>query len=354
MARHHDDAHVHWKHLAAYGVVMAVVIAIGAVALWSFFEKQSLVVAPEPLPKITIVTIDANSRLAAAWVNLLTRAGLQATLVPLEKFDPIEGVVVFCDVPAIPPRLATLLETFVQRGGSLAFVGIPPATPIGKLQLSAEPGPSDTSIKLSESVSPLLARLNPGSEVQMQRANVALLKESPQMVVDARWRDKARAAVMHLENDGARYVWMGFDPDALVTKDDRQILLLIRTAFRWVSGQPVSEGAVGAVAVAKTLTAESRREARAQRFTFSVERLSNRRYLLLRMMNRGGKLIENPSVMVWLPPHTTEVVVAGDFLMKRNLSLTAMPEDRAWVISAPQLARNEDRIVKLKIATSPR
>ncbi|MEA2238675.1 MAG: hypothetical protein QOC81_3399 [Thermoanaerobaculia bacterium] len=353
MARHHDP-HVHWKHLAIYGVVMAVVIAIGAVALWSFFEKQSLIVAPEPLPKVTVVTIDANSRLAAAWVNLLTRAGLQATLVPLEKFDPIEGVVVFCDVPALPPRLAVLLETFVRRGGSLAFAGYPPVTPIGKLQLSAEIGLSDSSIKLSESVSPLLARLNPGSEVQMQRVPVALLKESPHMVVDARWRDKARAAVMHMEDGGARYVWMGFDPDALVAKDDRQILLLVRTAFRWVSGQPVSEGAVGAVALAKTLTAESRREARAERFTFSVERLSNRRYFLLRMTNRGGRPIENPSVMVWMPPLTTEVVVAGDFLMKRNLALTAMPEDRAWVISVPDLARNEDRMVKLKITTAPR
>jgi hypothetical protein len=354
MARHHDDAHVHWKHLAAYGVVMAVVIAVGAVALWSFFEKQSLVVEPEPLPKITVVTIDANSRLAAAWVNLLTRAGLQATLVPMEKFDPIEGVVVICDVPTIPPRLAVLLETFVRRGGSLAFAGIPPATPIGKLRLSAEAGPSDTAIKLSESASPILARLTPGYEVQMQRTNAALLNESPHMVVDARWRDKARAAVMHMEEDGARYVWMGFDPDALVEKNDRQLLLLMRTAFRWAAGQPVSEGAVGAVASAKTLTPDSRREARAQRFTFSVDRLASPRFFLLHMANRGTKPIDNPSVMVWLPPDAREVVVAGNFLRKRNVSLTAMPEDRAWVISVPQLLRNEDRMIKLRIGTTPR
>jgi hypothetical protein len=282
-------------------------------------------------------------------VNLLTRAGLQATLVPIEKFDPIEGVVVFCDVPAIPPRLAVLLETFVRRGGSLAFVGIPPATPVGKLQLSAEMGPSDTSIKLSEPVSPLLARLTPGSEVQMQRANVALLKESPQMIVDARWRDKARAAVMHMEDDGARYVWMGFDPDALVDKNDRQLLVLMRTAFRWAAGQPVSEGAAGAAVQARTLTADSRREARAQRFTFSVDRLSSPRLFVLHMTNRGTKPIENPSVMFWLPPRSTEIAVAGDFLMKRNVSLTAMPADRAWVISVPRLAANEDRIVKLRI-----
>ena len=348
MARHHE-AHVHWKHLVIYGAVMAVVVAIGGFALWSFFEKQSLVLDPESLPKITVVTIDADSRLAAAWVNLLTRAGLQATLVPMEKFDPIEGVVVFCDVPSIPPKVTTLLEAFVRRGGSLAFAGIPPATAIDRLRLSAEPGPSDTAITLSETTSPILARLNPGSEMQMRRTSVALLQESPQMVVDARWRDKARAAVMHMEANGTRYLWMGFDPDALVEKDDRQMLLLIRTAFRWAAGQAVSEGAVGPVAQAKAFTPDSRRAARAQRFAFGVDRLSNPRLLSVRMANRGTLPIDNPTVKVWLPPRVTQVSLAGDFVMKRHVTLTAVQEG-ACVISLPRLARSEDRIMMLKIA----
>ena len=353
MPRHHD-AHVHWKHLASYGAVMVLVAAIGAFALWSFFEKQSLVTVPDPLPKITVVTIDANSRLAAAWVNLLTRAGLQATLVPMEKFEPIEGVVLICDVPAIPPKTAATLETFVRRGGSLAFAGIPPSTAIGELRLSAEEGPSDTAIKLSEAASPILARLNPGSEVQMRRGDVALLKESPQMIVDARWREKARAAVMHMEQDGARFLWMGFDPDALAEKDDRQMLLLIRTAFRWAAGQPVSEGAVGDATTARTLTPESRRDARAARFAFGVDRLTNPRLFLLHVANRGQKPIDNPSVMIWLPPKASDAAVGGDLFMRRNVSLTAMQSERAWVVSVPRLGPNEDRLIKLKVETAQR
>jgi hypothetical protein len=353
MVRRHE-AHVHWKHLVAYGAVMVVVLVIGGLALWSFFEKQSLVVDPEPLPKITVVTIDANSRLAAGWVNLLTRAGLQATLVPLEKFDRIEGVIVFCDVPSIPPRLVPVLETFVRRGGSLAFAGIPPATAIGKLHLSAKPGSSDSAIKLSEAASPLLARLNPGSEVQMRRSVVAMLDESPQMIVDARWRDKARAAVMHMQEGKTRYLWVGFDPDALVEKDERQVLLLLRTAFRWAAGQPVSEGAVGSAAAAKAFTPESRREARAQRFVFGVDRLSNPRLFLLHIANRGTKTIDNPSVEVWLPPHATKVAVAGAPFMKSNAAVTEVREEGAWVISAPRLVPGEDRLIKLKIEESPR
>lgn len=352
MARR-QEAHVHWKHLAIYGAVMAVVLVIGAVALWSFFEKQSLVVDPEPLPKITVVTIDANSRLAAAWVNLLTRSGLQATLVPLEKFEPIEGVVVFCDIPSIPPKVVASLEAFAAKGGAFAFAGTPPSTALGKLHLSAKWGSSDNSIKLSESASPILARLNPGSEVQMRRSGVALLDESPQMVVDARWSEKARAAIMHAEEGRTRYLWLGFDPDALVEKNDRQLLLLLRTAFRWAAGQPVSEGAVGSVAIAKSFTPESRRDARAQRFAFGVDRLSNPRLFLLHMANRGTKPIDNPSVEVWLPPGTTGVSVAGALLTTRNVAITAVREENAWVISSPRLDPGEDRLIKLKIERPP-
>lgn len=129
MARRHE-ARVDWKHLAFYGAAAAVMAIIGLVAIWAFIERQSLVIQPEPLPKITLVTHDASSPLAASWVRLLTNAELQPTLVPLETFDPIEGVVVFCDVDEIPARLATPLVNFVSHGGSIAFVGKPPATPI--------------------------------------------------------------------------------------------------------------------------------------------------------------------------------------------------------------------------------
>ena len=245
-----------------------------------------------------------------------------------------------------------VMASVAGDGGSLAFAGIPPSTAIGKLHLTAEPGPSDAAIRLSESLSPLLARLNPGTEVPTQRHSVALLRESPQMVVDARWGDHARAAIMHMEEDGARYLWLGFDPDALVEKGDRQVLLLLRTAFRWAAGQTVSEGAIGPATLARTFTPDSRKEARAQRFAFGVDRLANPRNFLLRMANRGSKTIDNPSVIVWLPPRAAGVVVAGDFFMRRNVILTRMPEERAWVITIPELAAGKERNIKLRIDLS--
>src|SRR5438874_5916642 len=50
LARH--EALVQWKHIAWYVPVLALVIVIGALAIWSFIERQSLVIQPEPLPKV--------------------------------------------------------------------------------------------------------------------------------------------------------------------------------------------------------------------------------------------------------------------------------------------------------------
>jgi len=340
---------VGWKHLAIYAIVVAAVMVVGTVAIWAFIEKQALIIAPEALPKITVVTADSKSRLAAAWVRLLTQAEMPATLVPMETFDPIEGVVVFCDVPDLPPRLLPALAEFTRRGGAIAFAGTPPRTPVGRLHLTTETGQSDAAMKLSESVSPILARLNPGSEIGARVAEVAMLKESPRMNVDARWRDNSRAAVMHIEDAGARCVWFGFDPDSLLNREDKQVLLLLRTAFRWAAGQPVSDGAVGAPQLAKALTPDARREARANRFAFSVDRLPNPDQFGIRMTNRGGLPLQNPTVKIWLPPGVTQVALAGDFIMRRNATLTGVPEEGACLVTLPSLTRNEDRVMKLKI-----
>ena len=326
---------------------MGVVVLVGGLALWSFFEKQSLVIQPEPLPKVTVVTADASSRLAAAWVQFLTRAEMAPTLVPLEKFDPIEGVVVFCQVPSISPQLAALLDTFVHRGGAIAFVGIPPQTPIGRLQLGVDIGQSDPAFKLSESVSPLLARLNPGYEVQTRAGEIALLKESPRMSIDARWSKNARATVMHMEEGGGRYLWFGFNPDDLVIEKDTQLMALMKSAFRWAAGQPISDGAVGAPQVAKTLTPEARRDARGV-FSFTADRLQGGGFRV-QMTNRGTNNLANPTVKIWLPPSVTEVALAGDVIMKRDVTLTSVPGESACLVSLPSLARNEQRVLKLKV-----
>lgn len=354
MARHHEATPAS-KHLVIYGAMLVLVVAVGVVAIWSFIEQQSIVIQPEPLPKVTVVTARSGSQLGAAWVRLLNAAELQATLVPLETFDPIEGVVVFCDVDAIPPRLATLLEEFVRRGGAISFVGIPPRTPIGRFRLFYEVGQVNGNVRLSEHVSPVLARLRPGYMIPTRPGTVALLKETPRMVVDARWKDSERAAVMHLERDGARYLWFGLDPRQLPAKPDATLHLMLRTAFRWVSGQPVSDGAVGNPQDAKTFTPTSRRKARSDGFGFSVDRMRKRDLFSIRMVNRGGIPISNPTVKLWVPPGVTKVGFSGSFVMHRDASLTGIPEDGTVLVSLPRLRRNEDRVMKLRIlARRPR
>lgn len=354
MARRHE-ATVPPKLLVLYGLILAVVVMVGVVAIWSFIEQQSVVIQPEPLPKVTVVTTRASSELGAAWVRLLNAAELQATLVPLETFDPIEGVVIFCDVEVIPPRLAQLLEEFVRRGGALAFVGAPPETPIGKFRLFYEMGEGSGGIRFSEHVSPVLARLVPGYVVASKPERVALLKETPRMVVDARWRGNERAAVMHIERDGARYLWFGFDPRQLTPpKNDTTLHLMLRTAFRWVAGQPVSDGAVGDPQSAKTFTPDSRRKARRE-FGFSVDRMRKEDHFSIRMINRGGVPLSNPTVKLWVPPDVTRVAFSGSIIMYRDASLTGIPEDGTVLVSLPRLRRNEDRVMKLKvIARRPR
>ena len=172
------------------------------------------------------------------------------------------------------------------------------------------------------------------------------------MVVDARWKTSARAVVMHMEDDGARTIWFGFDPNSLAQQQDQQLNLLLRTAFRWVAGQPISDGAVGQTS--QHLTPEARRGARQQRFAFSVDRMTNPRLFSIRMTNRGTLPIDNPTVKIWLPPGVTEVALAGDFISKRNASLSGVPEEGACVVTLRTLTRSEDRVMKLKIVSSRR
>ncbi len=337
MSLHHH--HVDWKHLGAYGAIAVIAIAAGALAIWSFIERQSLVIVNEPLPKVTVVTRDPNSRLAAAWVRLLTRAELSPNLVSIDAFDEAEGVVVLCDSGAVPARL----------GHAIVIAGAPPAGHVGPFQLAADSGMSDDALHLAESASPVLARLTPGTEVATRRGPVALLKETPHMMVDARWRTSARAAIMHLDDGTSRCVWFGFDPDSLAAADDPHLLLLIRTAFRWAAGQPVSDGAVGAPAVAAQFGPEARKKAREERFAFSADRLANPRLLSIRMTNRGTLPLENPTVKVWLPPNVSQVELAGDLIMKRGAVLRADPDETACSVSLRSLGQNEDRVLKLRV-----
>src|SRR5947207_7886805 len=123
-SRHHE-AHVAWKHIAVYVPVVLVVIFLGGLALWSFTERQSLVVVPEAIPRVTLVTGDAASPLTAAWARLLNAAAIETTLVPVEQAGAVQGVVAVCNVKSVPPSL---------RGKGIAILGTPPATPVGPVR----------------------------------------------------------------------------------------------------------------------------------------------------------------------------------------------------------------------------
>ncbi|HEV2721155.1 MAG TPA: hypothetical protein VG323_14125 [Thermoanaerobaculia bacterium] len=344
---HKHVARVEWKHVALYVPLLVLVVLLGAYALWSFFERQSLVVDPIPLPKVTVVTASPSSHLAASWVRLLTDAELQPTLVTADKVEALEGVIVLCDIWSLPPAFSARLDRFLNGGGAVVVIGPPPATPIAGLHLTADAGLSDNAVKFSETSSPLLARQLPGDVVSLRPANVAFLKETPRMAVDARWRTNARAAVMHMENGRTRCVWIGVDADALPPGGSNSFTLLVRTAFRWAGGEAISDGAVGAATETKMFSPDSRRSARGARFAFSVDRLQSHDAFGVRMVNRGPAPLENPTVKVWLPPNVREAKLAGDLVMRHNASVAAIPDQRACLVALPSLARNEERVLKL-------
>jgi hypothetical protein len=335
-SRHHEG-HVGWKHIAFYVPVVLLVIFLGGLALWSFIERQSLVIVPEPVPRVTIITGDAASPLAAAWVRLLNAAAIETTVVPLEEAQGVRGVVAFCDVKTVPAGL---------RSSGIAVLGTPPSTPIGTIELSAETGTSDNAFKLSETASPILARLNPGVAMAARPGPVAFLTETPQMHIDARWKTSARAALMHMEVPGGRVLWVGLQPDAL--PESQTLLLMLRTAFRWLGGQPISDGSAGEDVQANNMSAASRRVARNQRFTFSVERVRDRGKFAVQMENRGERKITNPTVQLWLPPGVRRVQLGGDWIMKRGATVSSDRNDGTCTISLPSLRPNEERVLKLE------
>ena|SRR5437763_116744 len=334
-SRHHE-AHVHWKHIAIYVPVVLLVIFLGGLALWSFVERQSLVIVPEPIPRVTLVTDDPDAPQTAAWVRLLNAAAVETTVVPAGQAGAAQGVIALCNVKSIPSAL---------RSRGIAILGAPPSTPVGPLHLTADHGTGDNAFKLAETASPILARLSPGAEMPARPVPVAFLDETPQMHVDARWRTNARAAVAHMELSGARVLWIGLPADAV--PPNQSMLLMLRTAFRWLGGQPISDGAAGDDVQAATLTPAARRQARNQRLTFSVERLRDRGKFAVRMENRGAARISHPTVQLWLPPGMTHVALGGDWIMTRGATVTSGTQEGACVIALPSLARNEERVFKL-------
>lgn len=347
MSRH--EHRFDWRTLLFYGFVSVLVLVVGATILYSFFEKQGLRqnVAAEPLPNVVVVTSDDEDELAAAWTGLLGTSDLPTTLVTPDKFQPTKGVVALCSLKNVDPRFRSFLEEHLRAGGGVAVMGAPPAA-LADLLGTAEMKSSEGVVRIADHPSPVLARVQPGHELGARAAEVAMLDETPAMTVDARWSGNARAAVAHFNVGGGRVLWFGLHPSALYVPNDRQLALLLRTGFRWLSGQPVSDGAVGAVVPAKALAPAARVEARRQKFSFSVDRLEKPGMLSVRISNRGNGRLLNPTVKIWLPPQNRSVTVSGSFVARRRVDITAVPEEGAILVTLPVLERHEERLLKLK------
>ena len=353
MTRH--EHHVGWRILIFYGLVSVLVLGVGAVVLYTYWERQSLAqgIVPEPLPAVMVITGAAESKFVASWAGLMVKSDFAPTLVPIERVDALQGVLVITNIASLPEKVAGQIEAYVQDGRGVVIIGAPPRQSSPFLNLvSTDAGMSDTQIKMSEAASPLMARMNPGHEIRTRPVPAAFIDETPQMVVDARWKESSRAAVAHYSHGEGRVVWLGFDPAALHNQNDLQLNLLLRTAFRWAAGQPVSDGAVGGASAARTLTPEARLTARTKRFSFSVEKLRGEGLFSVRLTNRGKEKIENPTVKLWLPARVKNVKLAGSFILRRKATLIGVPQDGTVLVMLPVLNPNEDRTLKLRVTAT--
>jgi hypothetical protein len=339
-----------WRALLFYGLTSLIVLGVGGLVIYTFIEKRTLTaqVAPEGLPSVSIVTPSVDSPFCAAWVTMLTRAQIPATLVPVDRMEPTDGLIALCDLSEIPDTLRDTIVQTIADGGGVIFLGSTPRSEPPLLGLSTARVMSDDNVVLAEAATPVLARVQPGKEIRVQRSEVAYVEETPRMVIDGRWKENAHAAVAHYRLNPGRVLWMGFDPSKLYIPTDREVLLMMRTSFRWVAGQPVSEGAIGSPLAAKTLTPAARNEARAKRMRYSVDRLPDSEWFTVRITNHSKERLLGPTVKFWLPPNTVRVELGGSAISRRYVTLTGDPEENAVLISLLALAPNEDRIIKLR------
>ncbi|HET7712125.1 MAG TPA: hypothetical protein VFL80_09375 [Thermoanaerobaculia bacterium] len=342
----HHHVHARWHHVALYSAVLLGVTLLGALALWRFMERQSLRIVPDEVPKVTLVTSAPSSRSTAAWVRLLEAAGVTANIVPVDKLDRPPEILFLSELQAISAADAARIERFARESGAVVIAGHAPHGPVGPIRFTTEPGMADSTFRLAEASSPLLARLPAGGEMHARPEPVAFLTETPDMVIDARWRNNARAVIAHLEHEPVRYLWVGFDP-AGVDPSDQRLRLLIRTAMRWAGGQAISEGAAGATAL--TFSSAARNAARERQMVFSAERLSSGRHLAITVVNRGTAALLNPAVRVWLPRGVERATLGGDLFMRRGVALAPAPHERTCLLTIRELRPGERRVIKVRL-----
>lgn len=339
--------------LLFYGGVSVLVLALAVVAVAMWVQRQLLLqqIAAEPLPSVAIVTQDREAASVAAWVRLLSDAKIGTKVIsPDEIPQDGESVLALCAIDTVSGAQLNAVEQHLARAGGVLILG-PLARPLAeRLRASASITTTHGMLQLASEASPVLARATPGHEIWFNGGEIALLDETPEMQIDARWRDSGRAAIAHYRARDGRVVWFGIDPGAMHRGRDDVVEIILRTAARWAAGQPVSDAASGDPAAAKALSPAARQAAR--RLSFSADRLKTRSQLMLRVTNRNGAAVDFVTVKVWLPDG------AGRAKLQRPLfgRIDAAVEeaDDGILVSMTRLAPHEERLVKLKLGNGGR
>lgn len=339
-----------WRVVLFYGLTGSAVAIIAATVLYSWFARQMLAasIVAEPVPSVVLLANEGSAR-AAAWVRLLNDAKVPTKLVEPARADAAPGVIALCEPDAVPPAVLAELQRRLARGEGVVLIGAVPPPVATLVGFGTEEGESGGLLEIGDQASPILARVAPSHQAWFAREPGAIAMETPEMQIDARWRQSARAAIAHLTTPaGGRVLWLGFDPAAMQRARDPQLELMLRTALRWVDGQPVTEGAAGELAAAQTIAVGARTEARRRRLTYSADRVANRRLLSIRLQNRSGEAIANPAVRVWLPPGSSRPELAGSWFSRRRVSVQHDGEEGSVTLTLPALAPHEERLLALR------
>jgi hypothetical protein len=340
------------RTLLAYGGMTILLLAGAGAVISTLVERQfaGRRLAADPLPEVTLVGTRAESPEVHSWARALTRSGFPLSLTTAETVRSGSGVIVLCDLRELPPTSARVIDAHLASGGGVVISG---AWPEG-VGPSPDVVPLDGagSLVVGDDPSPPAARALPGHATRYPADARALSLAAGHGTHPAVWWEaRSEPALAYARHGGGRIVWIGFDPSTVASTRGSDFDLIVRSAFRWAAGQPVSTAAAGAGAA--ELSAGARRLAREQRLAFSVDRLDRGRRFSVQLSNRGSSRIENPTVLFWFPPGVERVAPAGTAFSRRGVRLEHREEGMA-TISLRSLGRGDERLIILEEVQPPK
>lgn len=339
-----------WRVVLFYGVTGSAVAIIAATVLYSWFARQMLAasIVAEPVPSVLLLADDGSEQ-TAAWVRLLNDAKVPTKLVEPARIDAAPGVVAIGGLKGLAPALRAEFQRRLAAGQGVVLIGSVPREVTALVGFATEEAESGGLLEIGDQASPVLARVTPSHQAWFTPGRGPVAVETPKMQIDARWRQSARAAIAHLTTPaGGRVLWLGLDPAAMQRARDPQLELMLRTALRWVDGQPVSEGAAGELGGAQTITVGGRVEARRRNLAWSADRVADQHLLSITLRNRGDEAIPNAAIRVWLPPESGSPQLAGSWFSRRRVSMIHDGDERSVTLTLPALGPHEERLLALR------